>query len=291
MLVALGVFGGFGVLTWNHRSVPLPLLIIALGLVLTWAGSLQHEIVHGHPTRWRSVNHAIGRFTLDLWIPFDHYRATHLIHHRDAELTDPLTDPESYYVTPEAWSRAGAAGRAVLRINRTLVGRLTVGPVIGATTYGVAQLREVITGHGRPDEGCPRRRWLTHLPFVAVTVCWLGFVNFPPTVYACGVFLSMTGVRLRSFAEHRWLPDAHNRTATTHTIWPMALLFLNNNLHVAHHHRMSVPWYRLPAFSKEIDADLISQSGGGLYRGYSEIARRYALRPFCVPVFPGAAKR
>jgi fatty acid desaturase len=288
MLVVFGVFGGFVALTWNHRSIPTPLLILGLGYVLTWSGSLQHEIVHGHPTRWRAVNDMIGRFTLDIWMPFDHYRASHLVHHRDAQLTDPLTDPESYYVTPQAWTRAGVLGRALLRVNRTLIGRLTVGPLIGFAAYLISQTREVATGRGRPDEGCPRRRWLMHIPFVALTVAWLSHVGFPPAIYACCVFISMAGIRLRSFAEHRWLPEGQNRTATTHTIWPFALLFLNNNLHVAHHQRMSVAWYRLPAFSREIDADRISQAGGGLYRGYFDVARRYGVRPFCVPVFPGA---
>jgi fatty acid desaturase len=255
--------------------------------VLTWSGSLQHEIVHGHPTRWRRVNHFVGRLTLDLWIPFDHYRHSHLVHHRDDQLTDPLTDPESYYVTPAMWQRSGPFGRAVFSMNRTLLGRLTIGPVVGFITYVGIQITEVVTGRGRADEGNPRMRWLTHLPFVAATLGWLMMVDFPPAAYVIAVYLSMAGIRLRSFAEHVWADDPSKRTATTHTMWPMALLFLNNNLHVAHHQRMSVAWYRLPAFAREIGADQRSAAGGGLYRGYVDIARRYGVRSFCVPVFPG----
>jgi fatty acid desaturase len=63
----------------------------------------------------------------------------------------------------------------------------------------------------------------------------------------------------------------------------MGLLFLNNNLHHAHHARPGLAWYRLPGASKETGAEALAESGAGLYRGYWELARRHAFRPIDHP--------
>jgi len=82
--------------------------LAALGAwTIAWQLNLQHEIIHGHPTPSRLVNHAIGRWPLCLWLPFSTYRSTHLRHHQDANLTDPFEDPESYYWTSGGWRDLG----------------------------------------------------------------------------------------------------------------------------------------------------------------------------------------
>ena len=45
---------------------------------------------------------SIDKPPLALWIPYESYRISHLMHHRDDRLTDPLDDPESYYWMPDA---------------------------------------------------------------------------------------------------------------------------------------------------------------------------------------------
>jgi fatty acid desaturase len=287
ILVALSIFSAYGLLTWFHRSVPTWILIPALGYVLTWSGSLQHEIIHGHPTKWPRFNRFIGRFTLDLWSPFEHYRQSHLQHHRDELLTDPRTDAESFYVTPEQWAQKGRATRAVFWFYRTLLGRLLLAPIFTLTGYLREQAAQAIKGVGVEGEGCPRKRWLGHLPFVCITVAWLTYVGFSPYVYMAVIYLSISGIRLRSFVEHRWMPDGKSKTATVHAAAPFALLFLNNNLHTAHHFDMRAAWYRLPKLSTEINADAIAADGAGLYSGYFDVARRYGVKPFDQPVFPG----
>jgi fatty acid desaturase len=66
----------------------------------------------------------------------------------------------------------------------------------------------------------------------------------------------------------------------------MSLMYLNNNLHHTHHADPALAWYRLPARHRLLCSDELAAQGAGLYRGYGELFRRYALRPFCQPVDP-----
>ena len=53
--------------------------LAALGAwIIAWQLNLQHETIHGHPTRSRRVNEAIGSWPLSLWLPYSIYRSTHL---------------------------------------------------------------------------------------------------------------------------------------------------------------------------------------------------------------------
>ena len=71
------------------------------GVLLTLHSSLQHEIAHGHPTRWPRFNRLLAIVPLSLWLPYARYQQMHLAHHHDDRLTDPIDDPESFYLTPE----------------------------------------------------------------------------------------------------------------------------------------------------------------------------------------------
>ena len=94
-------------LTWWHAVLPWWLILPLGGYLVCLHGSLQHEAVHGHPTPWPVVNEALVFPSLWLWMSFRIYRDSHLVHHRNDILTDPIDDPESYYVTPQAWARMG----------------------------------------------------------------------------------------------------------------------------------------------------------------------------------------
>ena len=91
---------------------------------------MQHEVLHGHPTPWAALNTAIAFPPISLWLPYRVYRDSHLLHH-EVELTAPGVDPESFYVSPAQWEAASSARRLLLRVNRTFVGRLTIGPLLG----------------------------------------------------------------------------------------------------------------------------------------------------------------
>ncbi len=273
LLVAVAIYGGWGTLTWFHQSLPAWLLPLAGGYLVCWHGSLQHEVVHGHPTRWARLNRALAWPPLGLWLPFEVYRRTHLAHHRTPDLTVPGLDPESAFVSHGDWNGAGRLRRWLLGINATLAGRVLLGPwlTVAAAWHGAAR---------HWHERRVRRVWLVHAGGVALVLTWTGWVcGLPWWLYLAAFAWPGLGLTLvRSYAEHRPDPDPTRRTVNVHGSPWMALLYLNNNHHVAHHACPAVPWYRLPAVAH----------GERPALSYRELVWRYALRARAGPVHPRA---
>jgi fatty acid desaturase len=127
-----------------------------------------------------------------------------------------------------------------------------------------------------------------HVP-VAVATAWLviGVAGLPAWEYVVGIVWGGTALTLvRSFVEHREVDGARTPSAVVRSNPLWSLLFLNNNLHHTHHAAPGAPWYRLPRLSHELGSDAAARDGAGWYRGYTEVARRYGLRPFDTPVHP-----
>ena len=87
LLIAL-TYTGWLLVTRTYGRWPLFVVALLVTLLLTLHSSLQHEIVHGHPTRWPRVNRLLAIVPLSLWLPYARYRRSHLVHHRDERLTD-----------------------------------------------------------------------------------------------------------------------------------------------------------------------------------------------------------
>ena len=70
-----------------------------MAILAAFHSSLSHEAVHGHPFQKPCLNEALVFLPLSLFYPYRRYANTHRLHHRDARITDPFDDPESYYLT------------------------------------------------------------------------------------------------------------------------------------------------------------------------------------------------
>lgn len=276
LALAVAIYGGWLALTLFWQAIPWWLLVPLAAWTVAWQGSLQHEVIHGHPTRSRAINDAIGWPPLSLWLPYPVYKLTHLQHHRDERLTDPLDDPESFYVTEENWAGLPAWLRALFRFNQTLAGRLLVGPafMIGFFLYGEFQLI-------RANEGNRRRIWAVQAGLVALLLLWVLIIAKMPLWLYLVAFVYGGGAltRIRSFAEHRYADNHEERTAIVEHGGPFALLFLNNNLHVLHHLRPTIAWYDLPALYRAHRETLVARNGGLVYRSYGELFGRFLIRP------------
>lgn len=281
--LAAGIYLAFGLLTWFHEALPIWALFLLGGYVVALHSSLQHEVVHGHPTPWRRLNEALIFPSLWLWLPFPYYRETHLLHHRDEQLTLPGLDPESYYLAAEDWAAAGPLGRAFYRAMNTFLGRVLLSPFRNLVLVAKVAVKRLAAGE--PGE---RTTWGLHLLAMALPLLWaLAVCGLPLWTYLlCFAYAGSALAQIRSFLEHRAVPAVGERTVAVEAGPLMSLLFLNNNLHVLHHAEPGLAWYKLPARWRQRRAELLARNGGYRYGGYLEIAWRYALKPKESPLHP-----
>jgi fatty acid desaturase len=283
--VALAVYGGYAALTWFFHDLPVWIAAPLCAIWLTWHGSLQHETIHEHPTPSRRLNMWFAGPPLSLWIPYRIYRVTHLQHHRHrgSRLTELPHDPESFYLPPGTLARSGRLRRAAYLVNCTLAGRFVLGPAVAVFRFWRAEAGKAIAGD-------PLRRsiWLRHALGVAMVLVWtVGVCRIQVLVYVmCIVYPSIAMTHLRSFAEHRADPEPSRRTTAVEANPVWALIFLNNNLHIAHHAHPKLPWHALPRVWRQMR---VAAVGSGLvFRGgYRQVIAEYLLRPAISIEHPG----
>lgn len=283
LLVALAIYSAWLLMVIFHASIPWWLMIPLGAYIIAWQFSLQHEAIHAFRGVSPKLRLAIVFPPLGLWFPFPLYRKSHSIHHRDHHLTVPGEDTETYYVPQAEWQGLGPIPRTLLMFNQTLLGRLLIGPLLR-----LAKLvsREVARVRRKDYSHLPH--WAVHVVAVAALFWFIsGVCGFPWWQYVLLVaYPGMSLGLLRAFTEHRAADTSDERTAIVESNAVFGLLFLNNNLHIAHHLNPSLPWFKLPGYYRTHKADLLNANGNFVFRGYGEIARKYFLRAVFVPVHP-----
>ncbi len=275
LLVAAAIYGGWILATALQSRIPTVLLAVIGGWLIAWHNSLQHEVIHGHPTPWRRVNTALALPPLALWLPYESYRRSHITHHATEHLTEPEHDPESRYPL-DGRGPGLALLRLARRVQSTLLGRLVIGPVFEVLLFWGTEAARSARG-----KGAPIGMWVLHAVMVAALLVWLVQVCRMDLLkyLLCFVYPGGALSLIRSFAEHRMDADPAHRVAVVERAPVMGLLFLNNNLHAAHHDRPGAPWYALPGlYARERDR-LLQANGGLVYGGYADVFRRYLWRP------------
>ncbi len=251
-----------------------PLLGIAVAaLAIAQFSSLQHEVLHGHPFRSRALNEALVFPALTVTIPYGRFRDTHLAHHHDPHLTDPYDDPESNYMDPAVWSRLPMFVRAVLRFNNTLMGRIVIGPLVGNALWLRSEARLLWAGNR-----AVQRAWLLHAAGLVLMAFWLAPAPMTLGAYLAAAYLAQSLLKIRTFLEHRAHTMPRARTVVVEDRGPLALLFLNNNLHSVHHSHPNVAWYRLPALYTAQREMVLLRNDGYVYRSYLDVFRAHFLR-------------
>ena len=243
-------------------------------VTVAFHSSLQHEVLHGHPTRKAWINEALVFPPVGLFIPYRRFRDLHLKHHNDERLTDPYDDPESFYLTPGDWSARCAVMCMLLRFNATFAGRMLIGPALAMWAFWRTEAGLMLRGD-RAIIGA----WVRHM---------LGLVPVLLAVNAAGVDLwfyalaaaypGMSLIMVRSFIEHRAAHDARERTAIIEGGLFWRLLFLNNNYHAVHHAWPALAWYRVPEAWRATRREVLERNGGYLLPGYGAIAWRWLFR-------------
>ena len=282
IFLLFGFWLSFGLLTYFYEYIAWWLLIPLAGYALALFGSLQHEVLHGHPTPWKWLNEALVFPALSLWVPFQLYKESHLIHHNNVNLTDPERDPESFYIAPARWNTFPKWLKQYYRFLNTFTGRFLWGPlhVVAVSLY--SEFRTVFKGDTRK-----MRIWFVHGMSCALVLWWvLGVCGIALWEYL--VFFIFPGLALtlvRSFLEHQVASKPDHRSVIVEAGPLMSLMFLNNNLHAVHHSRPGLAWYKLPAIWEESRAEVLARNNGYYFSGYLSIVRRYWKRVKEMPVY------
>ena len=243
-------------------------------ILVAFHSSLQHEVLHGHPTRSSLVNEALVFLPLGLVFPYRRFRELHIRHHNDDRLTDPYDDPESFYLTEGDGAKASGPIRWMCQFNSTFAGRMLVGPGLAIWGLWRSDARLMLAGD-RAVQGAWARHVAGAVP--VLTLVWTAGID----LWAYALMAAYPGVSLimvRSFIEHRAAEQAVQRTAIVDAGWFWRLLFLNNNFHWVHHRYPAVAWYLIPErWRAERDA-VLERNGRYYLPGYAAVAWRWLFR-------------
>jgi fatty acid desaturase len=282
-LLLIGVYGGwFAIIlnsAWLGRGLSTLLLI---PLLVLWL-SVQHELLHGHPTRSVLFNKLLGYAPFAVWYPYTLYRDSHLLHHRDEHLTLPGVDPESRYLTAARWQGSSLFERGLHWLNKTVLGRFAIGAPLALLTLAAEELQRL--------KNRERQAWLMWLTHGAMTVLMLGFIArysvLPVWHYLLLISVPALSIAMiRSYYEHRPHAQPEQRTVLNEAGWPWRWLFLNLNFHLVHHDLPGLAWYDLPQAYRMRREQWVARSGGFLVQGYGQLWRQHGFRPIDSPQHP-----
>jgi fatty acid desaturase len=271
-LIAL-CYLGLGLSTTLIADFSIGLAFVLTTLLITLHSSLQHEALHGHPTRHRWLNELLIFPAVGLIVPYGRFRDTHLAHHHDEILTDPYDDPETNYLDPKVWVALPYWLQLVLRVNNTLLGRILLGPMISTISFIRSDIRAAIGGQYKIAL-C----WSLHLIGIVPVLWWVATIgSMPLWVYVAASYLGFGILKIRTFLEHRAFEAAQGRSVVIEDRGLLAFLFLNNNFHAVHHAHPGAPWYRLPGLYEKDRDGYLDRNNGYFYPSYLTVLGRYFL--------------
>ena len=286
LALLVACYGALMLTTTVIASTALPVAMVLTVLLVTLHSSLQHEALHGHPTRKKWLNEILVFPAVGLFVPYGRFRDTHLDHHQDSILTDPYDDPESNYLDPRVWVGLPRPVQLVLRFNNTLMGRILLGPLISMIRFVTGDFRAAIGGQYKIIL-C----WGLHFLGLVPVIWWLLAVgSMPLWAYGIAAYLGFGVLKIRTFLEHRAHVAAPARTVVIEDRGLLSLLFLNNNFHAVHHSHPGAPWYHLPALYFKDRQGFLDRNDGYFYPNYRAVLRRYffhAKDPVPHPIYRG----
>lgn len=278
-LVIIIIYSGwfFTLLFWKKLGLMLSGAILVV--LSAWYMSLQHELLHGFPTRWNLVNKLLGLTPFAIWLPFDLYKERHLAHHTDELLTTPAVDPETNYVTQIKWENASTYQKNIFKSRRNILSRIIFGPIFSIYSLLVNMIKPPLEGDFRYLP-----MWALHIFLVTILLYFVhAYFNFPIWAYLIVSYLSLSLASVRSFYEHRPAQNFKHRTVINEAGLFFRLLFLNNNYHIVHHELPILPWFMVRKVFYNHRNEYLNCNGYFHLKGYLSLFKKYSLSTIDTP--------
>jgi fatty acid desaturase len=238
------------------RSV---LLIIGYGILfavtMVPVYSLMHEAAHTtlHPNNW--LNNFAGRWLCMLFIiPFTFYRHCHLRHHKKNR-TD-LEVWELYFEEREKRNKYGnlylmMLGCGYLTCWLSVVLFAISPPLLYSSFFKQHKIIAGFLEGSNQKEKITTMRWESWLT-ILLQAAFISILHIPMltwlTMYLIhGLFWSSQNYVNHAFSPRDIINGAHNLKMP---VW-LKPVYLNFNIHLAHHQNPKIPWIHLPNFIKK----------------------------------------
>lgn len=225
-----------------------------------------HEAVHSVLSQSRIINNVLGAICAwPVLQNFSAYKVLHLRHHKFLGIEG---DPD-HYANYTRWSW-------MVFIMNWL--RLLVGYPVYIVMIPILGFRQ-----GRAGD----RLWIAVETGAVLCIgAAIYFSPVPGTYILYGWLLPMilinSFVNVRGMSQHTLLPEPNDPVLGSRTILsnPITRYFMcNENYHLEHHLFPRVPWYRLPALHRELNADLKAKSATFI-PGYLSFALHFVVASF-----------
>jgi fatty acid desaturase len=242
------------------------LLGMAFGIVMIPVYSLMHEAAHNtlHPSA--GINVFLGRWLCTLFvIPFTFYRHCHLKHHKKNRTDDEMWD--LYYEHQHKWLRYGnlylmmiGFGYQAICLSVLLFSvspKLVISPFFKKHT----EVNGFLNGFTEVKK--LRTAQLESIVVIAFQLLLLWLIDWDWSLWlifylAHGFIWSSHNYVNHAFSPREIINGAHNLKIP---VW-LNFIYLNFNIHLAHHQHPHIPWVHLPSFIRS-GKDRIS-----FYRNY-----------------------
>jgi fatty acid desaturase len=242
-------------------------------LTLVWSAYFIHEFAHQAIFKTAGANARWG--TLMSWIngscyaKFDDMRRKHMRHH--VERADVITfDARGFLLAAPAWQR-----KLVLALEWAYF------PAVEFLMRGFVVLMPFFAAKDKKGRGKARVRILS-IAVIRISAWVLLAIYFPKAVllYFAAFLVFVTILRFADCFQHTYdaypilddtpvpkdkLRDRNYEQLNTfsdivgmNNPW-LNMLWLNFGFHNAHHERPTMPWYRLPAFHRELYSENYAQ--------------------------------
>jgi len=211
----------------------------------------EHEILHSN----ERVNNMMGRWLSTLFIaPYTFFKHCHLKHHKKNRTDEEMWD--LYYEHQEKFKKYGTLYGMMVGLGyfsmwlAVLLYAVAPGLIYSRFFYSHTEIGGFIKGSDRKDKVIHSQQESIAVILFQIIIFYLLDLNWTSwlTLFVMHGFLwSSQNYVNHAFSPRDIIHGAHNLKMPSWLKW----IYLNFNLHLAHHQNPKIPWIHLPEYVSE----------------------------------------